>query len=68
MKKLISFRKFILIIGIAFTLILATIQLIFGKGDSYISNVILMVVCPLFLFAFFIGVVILDSWLRSCTF
>ncbi len=53
MQKLIPFRKIILIIGIAFTLILATIQLIFGKGDSYISNVIMMVICPLFVFAFF---------------
>ncbi len=53
MKKLISFRKTILIVGGILTLALATVQLIFGQGDSYISNAVMMIVFPLFVFAFF---------------
>ncbi len=53
MKKLISFRKIILIVGSILTLVLATIQLIFGKGDSSVSNAVMMIIYPLIVFAFF---------------
>ncbi len=53
MKKLIPYRKIFLIVACAMTLILAVVQLIFGNSASSVSNTIMMVIIPLFVFAFF---------------
>ncbi len=53
MKKLIPYRKLILVFGIILTLLFAAVYLIFGEGEDKVSNTVMLLAVPLMLFGFF---------------